>query len=101
MIGRRHFEQHLRKTETEILDRGIIVPEHLVSGFDRPHGLGGKAKVEVKSNSDPRTDGGVWEPVKRQYPKVPEVQHGQGCRIVEKPVPNNPIITLRYAGHRH
>jgi hypothetical protein len=96
MIGRRHFDQHLRKTETEIAERGIIVPEHLVSGYDRPYGLGGKAKVDIMTKPNPKPDGGVWAPVQRQYPKVEAVEHGQGCRIVQKPVPNNPIITLRY-----
>ncbi len=96
MIGRRHFEQHLKKTDAERVDRGISVPDHLCSGYDRPPGMEGKAKVEIKLNSNPKTDGGVWEPVRKNYPKPPEKDRGQGCRIVEKPVPNNPTITLRY-----
>ena len=90
MIGRRHYGHHLRRTEAdERRDRGLAVPD------DRPYGLGGKAKVDIQAKVDPN-DGGVWEPVRRQYPKPQETERGRGCRIVQKPVPLNPVINLRY-----
>ena len=52
---------------------------------------GGRFPVQAAKREDPK-DGGIWEPVKRQYPKVPRVDYGNGVRIVNKPaVANRPV----------
>jgi hypothetical protein len=82
--GRRHFDQHLQLTQNEQVHRGYGIPDHLVSGNDVPDKSTGRRKPPPDKPRGPN-DGGVWEPVQRQYPKVPRIERQTGARIVEKP----------------
>lgn len=81
--GRHHFAHHLAVTTNEFKDRGVGVPDHLVSGWDRPDRAQGRASVAPRKYDDPK-DGGVWEPVARQYPKVPKVDRIGGTKIIAR-----------------
>jgi len=61
------------------------VPDHLSSGYQRPDRPTGRFPIQPAQHYDPK-DGGIWEPVQRQYPKVPRVDYGNGVKIVDKPV---------------
>eukprot|EP00802_Teleaulax_amphioxeia_P013394 Tamp_13445.p1 GENE.Tamp_13445~~Tamp_13445.p1 ORF type:complete len:396 (-),score=36.69 Tamp_13445:429-1616(-) len=89
--GMRHFESHLARTTREREEGGIGTCDHLRSGYDKPDRPTGRFPVQAAKREDPK-DGGIWEPVKRQYPKVPRVDYGNGVRIVNKPaVANRPV----------
>lgn len=83
--GMRHFDKHLARTTKEQQPGGIAVPEHLSSGYLRPDRPTGRLPIEPAQHHNPK-DGGIWEPVQRQYPKVPRVCFGNGVKIVDKPV---------------
>lgn len=81
-------DPHISPPPSPRLNRGgklAGIPDHLHSGFDRPdRRTGRQAPPKNQAKYDPK-DGGVWEPVKREYPKVARVEHATGCKIVDKP----------------
>jgi len=63
--GMRHYDEHLARTTRERQERGINMPVHFSSGYERADRPIGRHPVDSVKHLDPK-DGGVWEPVQRQ-----------------------------------
>jgi hypothetical protein len=61
------------------------IPDHVRSGFDRPDKKTGRQPPPKKEPKFDPKDGGVWEPVRREYPKVIKTEHMQGTKVVDRP----------------
>lgn len=85
--GGRQQQRHQRPDP----DKGRIhhvaagIPEYVRSGFDRPEKRTGRQPPPKKEAKFDPKDGGVWEPVRREYPKVVKVEHEQGTKVVDRP----------------
>ena len=82
--GMRHFEGHLARTWKERQEGGVKVPEHLASGYLRADRTTGRRALEPFKHDDPK-DGGIWNPVAREYPKVAKREVREGVGICAKP----------------
>mmetsp|Transcript_33131 Transcript_33131/g.53388 ORF Transcript_33131/g.53388 Transcript_33131/m.53388 type:complete len:242 (-) Transcript_33131:11-736(-) len=91
--GMRHYDEHLARTTRERQERGINMPVHFSSGYERADRPIGRHPVDSVKHLDPK-DGGVWEPVQRQYPKVPRVDYGNGVKITAKPINNDRPVDI-------
>ena len=83
--GMKHFDSHLARTTRERVEGGLGIPNTIRSGYDRPERGTGRRPLEPVQHWDPK-DGGIWAPVKREYPKVPRREVHEGVHICERPV---------------
>lgn len=92
--GRKHYDSHLQLSEKEVVQRGCGIPQHIRSGNEVPDKKTGRGPApSFDKRIDPK-NGGMWEPVRREYPKVSRIEHQGGCKIVDKPVKPETLVDI-------